>query len=370
MQTFRMIGMALIAVLMCVNFTSCSKDDDDFSNGGSSIPKNTIRYQTTDGIIVRFENEDVFGGAKIISNTYSTTNGYGTIEFASEVTAIEKNAFKYHETLVSITLPNSVVTIGEEAFYSCDGLTSITIPNSVTSIGNNAFRDCNNLKTVINLSSLTIYKVSSNNGYVGYYADKVINAPNGSIEGDFVWAKIDGVNTLCAYLGNDTELTLPENYNGEKYVIGDYAFYNYSDLTSVTIPNSVTSIEWSAFGGCSSLTSVTIPNSVTNIGWWAFSDCDNLTSITIPNSVTSIGEGAFENCSGLTSVTIGNGVTSIGEGAFWECSGLTSVYVNASTPPRISWLGCEEATLYVPKGSLAAYKVASGWRYFNEIKEF
>ena len=308
--------------------------------------------------------------AIIETETNTLVVGSNKSVIPNSVTSIESNAFRDCDGLTSITIPNSVTSIGDYAFSSCENLTSITIPNSVTSIGNNAFRDCNNLKTVINLSSLTIYKVSSNNGYVGYYADKVINAPNGSIEGDFVWAKIDGVNTLCAYLGNDTELTLPENYNGEKYVIGDYAFYNYSDLTSVTIPNSVTSIEWSAFGGCSSLTSVTIPNSVTNIGWWAFSDCDNLTSITIPNSVTSIGEGAFENCSGLTSVTIGNGVTSIGEGAFWECSGLTSVYVNASTPPRISWLGCEEATLYVPKGSLAAYKVASGWRYFNEIKEF
>ena len=120
---------------------------------------------------------------------------------------------------------------------------------------------------------MTISKGSTNNGYVGYYADKVINAPNGSIEGDFVWAKIDGNNTLCGYIGYATELSLPENYKGENYVIGKRAF-----------------------DGCSSLTSVTIPNSVTSIGNYAFDGCDNLTSITIPNSVTSIGNSAFYDC--------------------------------------------------------------------------
>ena len=109
MRTFRIIGTVLMTVLMCANFTSCNNDDDEFyEENENNIPNNTIRYQTTDGIIVRFENKDVFGGAKLINNTYSTTNGYGTIEFASEVTAIEKNAFASQTTLSSITLPNSV----------------------------------------------------------------------------------------------------------------------------------------------------------------------------------------------------------------------------------------------------------------------
>ena len=86
--------------------------------------------------------------------------------------------------------------------------------------------------------------------------------------------------------------------------IGDFAFhcaYNKGAvLTSITIPDSVTSIGKDAFYGCTNLTNIDIPNSITSIGRYAFENCTGLTSITIPNSVTSIGEGAFKNCTGLT----------------------------------------------------------------------
>ena len=112
--------------------------------------------------------------------------------------------------------------------------------------------------------------------------------------------------------------------------IGDYAFWNCSGLTSVTIPGSVTSIGDYAFSECSGLTSVTIPGSVTSIGYGAFSECSGLTSVDILDGVTSIGDFAFVACDGLTSVTIPDSVTSIGDYAFSECSGLTSVTIPGS----------------------------------------
>ena len=158
---------------------------------------------------------------------------------------------------------------------------------------------------------------------------------------------------------NVTELRSVNNYG---------TFRDCSGLTSVTIPNSVTSIGNSAFSGCSGLTSVTIPNSVTFIGEAAFVRCSGLTSVTIPNSVTTIGNNAFNMVRHIiyngtatgspwgalsvngyiegdfvyanntktsllayigtsTSVTIPNSVTSIGFAAFHDCSGLTSVTI-------------------------------------------
>ena len=83
----------------------------------------------------------------------------------------------------------------------------------------------------------------------------------------------------------------------------------------------------SAFECCSGLTSVEIPNSVTSIGDEAFAGCSGLTSVTIPNSVTSIGDGAFGGCSGLTEVTIPDSVTDIGDWAFRKCSSLQSIFI-------------------------------------------
>mgnify|MGYP003304493677 CR=1 FL=1 len=109
--------------------------------------------------------------------------------------------------------------------------------------------------------------------------------------------------------------------------IGDSAFRFCDGLTSVTIPNSVTSIGEDTFFECYGLTEVAIPNSVMNIGDGAFRYCSSLTSITIPNSMAEIGYSTFEGCSGLTSVTIPNSVTEIGDYAFWGCSGLTSIII-------------------------------------------
>ena len=193
-----------------------------------------------------------------------------------------------------------------------------------------------------------------------------------------------GTAVLQYYHGSSTSSTIsttyyiPSSLRSVTLTDGNVlygAFYNCSMLTSVTIPDSVTSIGNYAFSGCSGLTSVyytgdvagwcgisfgnfsanplsyagnlyidgslvtdlVIPDSVTSIGDYAFRGCSGLTQITIPDSVTSIGNYAFYNCSGLTSVTIGDSVESIGDGAFYNCSGLTSVTI----PDSVTSIGYE-----------------------------
>lgn len=128
-----------------------------------------------------------------------------------------------------------------------------------------------------------------------------------------------------------TSITIPNSVTS----IGNYAFGYCSKLTSITIPNSVTSIGDMAFRFCTELTSATIPNAVTNIGRYAFSNCSKLTTITIPNSITSINVHAFSECPGITSLTIPNSVTTISNSAFYNCSGLISVTI----PETVTTIG-------------------------------
>ena len=122
------------------------------------------------------------------------------------------------------------------------------------------------------------------------------------------------------YSGN-VEVPSSVQYNGRilSVISIGTAFKGCGNITSITIPNSVTTIGKGDFSECSSLASVIIPNSVTIIEADVFSDCSSLASITIPNSVTSIGESAFESCHSLSSITIPNSVTSIGQYAFEDC---------------------------------------------------
>lgn len=280
------------------------------------------------------------------------------------VTSIASEAFRNVYSLRSVVLPPLLTTIGAKAFYSCRNLTSITLNEELATINTDAFNYCDKLIEVINKSKLNITKGSAKNGYVAYYALAVHTDESKSVNKDgYLFYTIDGTNYLVNYIGTDTDITLPENYNGENYAVYKYAFYDNHSLHGVTIPDGVTSIGKSAFDLCTSLMNVTIGDSVTSIDSPAFGNCPRLTSIVvnennssyksidgnlyskdgktliryargksdtsfvIPNSVTRIGEHAFYGSSRLTSITIGNSVTSIDKNAFQDCLNLTSITI-------------------------------------------
>ena len=300
---------------------------------------------------------------KIGMRAFVSDTNLATVTIGNGVSEIGDTAFSRCYNLTNVTIPNSVTRIGNWAFYLCHSLVHVSIPNSVTFIGDLAFNTVRHIEYHGNASD---YDPSFIYGFPFWGA----YCMNGYTEGDFVYENV-AKTTLIGYIGSNSVVVIPstvDTING--------AFRGYS-LTSVTIPNSVTTIGYDAFSGCSGLTSVTIPNSVTSIGDYAFSGCSGLTSVNfnaancsiyyygpfsncnnittinfgdnvhqIPanlfrqssftsitigwNNITHIGASAFEGCTNLTSITIGNGVTNIGDKAFANCTGLTEVIFNAS----------------------------------------
>ena len=158
-------------------------------------------------------------------------------------------------------------------------------------------------------------------------------------------------------------------------VIGAYAFKNCSDLTSLTLPSSVTRIGDYAFYKCSGLTSLTLPSSVTSIGEFAFMYCSGLTSLTIPSGVTSIGMSAFEYCSSLTSLTLPSSVNEIGIYAFHGCSGLTSLTLPSSVTSSIRdyiFDGLKECNYFIDSDLETYLAHTHDWKYIpvDEIKYY
>lgn len=290
---------------------------------------------------------------------FSGCSGLTSLAIPNSVTLIEKGTFSGCTSLETMTIGNGVTEIGEDAFSGCSSLISVTIPDNVTSIGKGAFTGCTCLESI---------RIGSGVTYIGYGAfSECSNLTNVYIKDIAAWCSIEYVRQIN-FLGsvNINETCYPLYY-------ADHLFLNNQEIKDLVLPNSLTSIEHGIFYGCSGITSVTIPINVTYIDYDAFNGCTGLTSVTIPNKVTNIGHRAFQNCSNLTEIIIPNSVTKIGTDAFRGCSALTDVYCYAENVPSMindafKDTDIANATLYVPEGSVAAYKAAEPWSGFGTIK--
>ena len=236
------------------------------------------------------------------------------------VTSIGESAFQNCLELTSIDIPNTVVSIGDAAFWGCSNMVSLTIPNSVTYIGNDAFR----------FTGLTTISIPDN---------------------------VEVLNN-CSFAGcsNLSSVTIG---SGLKQYVGT-AFIDNSNLTSIIVdPNNAV---FDSRNNCNAVIQKSNNELMTG--------CQ---STVIPEDVETIGYYAFRGSSGLTQITIPSNVNNIGHQAFNDCDNLMSVTVQSQTPPTLQDEGSinnrANATLYVPKGSKAAYQAADYWKDFKEIIE-
>ncbi|MDR0983450.1 MAG: leucine-rich repeat protein [Ruminococcus sp.] len=322
-----------------------------------NVSENNQYYTSTDGVLFDKDLTELIVCPAGKSGVYAIPAG---------VTSIYKSAFESCDFLTDITIPNSVTSIGYYAFCDSEKLTKVTIPSSVTEIGSNAFLSCRNV---------TVY------GYTGSYAETYAeenDIPFAEIEGgiaeptepteptgDFIYnISDDGTAEITDYEGTATDIEIPAEIDG--YTVNSIASrtFNQKVVTSVIIPETVTTIGEYAFYNCYRLTSVDVPASVTEIGAMAFCDSDNLTDINVsennpnyasidgvlfnkdlsnliqypagktetefivPESVTSITNAAFDGSENLTSIIFSENVASIGDNLFRNCSNLTSILVD------------------------------------------
>ena len=273
------------------------------------------------------------------------------------VTSIDYNAF-YNKDVTSVIIPEGVTYIGYSAFNS-DTLISVTLPSTLTYVGESIFAGCTNLETVYSYST-TPFDITS-----------PIFTPNTATL--YVPA-----GCLSAYLNaqgwsdfsNIVEMAEPFeiliggiNYELNPNTHEAMVLYKWRYAGDITIPSSV-SFEDQTYA-------------VTSIYRYAFTAMD-VTSITLPEGMTTIGEGAFSSCASLTNATLPSTLTNVEFNIFYKCSHLETVYCYATTPPAVVnneygatiLIGTPNtATLYVPAGSLSAYQNAPGWSDFSNIVE-
>lgn len=213
------------------------------------------------------------------------------------------------------------------------------------------------------------YNITGNNTVEVTYSDRDNNTYSGSISVPETVTN-NGTEYSVTTIGESafkgsavTSVSMPESITSIDYD----AFYECKNLESVTLPESLTTLDYDAFNSCQSLKTIKIPSGVTAIPGSCFYCCSSLESVTIPEGVMTIGEYAFCGCN-LNALTLPSTITSIGNEAFLYNNNLKSIICNAATPPTLGY-NAFSINIYpvikVPISSIAAYRKASGWKVFT-----
>lgn len=324
-------------------------------------------------------------GITSIANNTFVNNGLTSVTIPDSVISIGNNAFS-NNALMSINIGNGTSTIGDFAFSS-NQLTSITLPNSITTIGDIAFQG-NPLTCIVSEAMMPPSINTSNSGLDTFTLaqrnniDLSIPSGSGSAYAAEGWTDFNNVaeGLTGTFVVNNITYQINPTPNNEVTVTD----YNTAGGSVVNIPSTVASacITFSVteIGPASflqkGLTSVEIPNSVTSIGANAFFNNTNLTSLLLQNGLVSIGDNTFNSCD-LTNITIPSTVTTIGNFTFFG-NPLTDVYSEAVVPPTIT-TGTNDTFasdrsnihLHLPAGTVGAYVTDAGalWTGFNPVTE-
>lgn len=203
-----------------------------------------------------------------------------SIKLPSNLKKLELHAISNCYSLTKVELPKSVESIGNYAFYKNYNMTSINIPEKVTAIRASTFLYCYKLVDIKNESQIQITPGEDSNGSVGKFAFEIHNGESKiDVVSDFAFYSFEGTNYLVGYYGEETDVTLPENYKGEPYALFRYAFYYNKNVKSVTIPVGISKIDSNTFDYCVELEKITLTKDITLIKNHAFANTYKLKTV-------------------------------------------------------------------------------------------
>jgi len=287
-----------------------------------------------------------------------------SVSIANTVTNVGDLAFNLCYSLISITIPDKVQTIGKWAFAT-GSLTSIDIPKSVIFIDDVAFSQNSGLTDVtvhwdtpLRIPSNTFSPVDIGKVKLHVPEDKEFIYADTPVWKDFdiVMPSMDGYWRIGYPNIGDVTATLD---NGTLIISGTG---NMRDWYESTTP-------W--WNIKDEIKSVVINDGVTKIGSWAFFSCTNLTSVSLPNTMTVLGNHAFDICP-IASITIPSSVKTIEDFCFQYCNRLTEIHIEKLIPPTLGFecfwaVNVTSCKLYVPQGTQSAYAAEFGWCFFDIV---
>ena len=306
------------------------------------------------------------GMEKIGAYAFYFCTALKNVDLGQGVKEINEFAFYNCINVNKLTIPNSVTTIKDCAFKYCDNLIQIVLGSGVTEIADSAFMYCYKVIETYNLSSFEKAPIININDNGNQYSRFMYHSLEEQsvltwTEDKYVFASFNNKHYLVTQIGNETELVLPESFNGNPYIIFQFAFHNRTKLESVTFSEGVTAIGYGAFNFCGSLTSIELPNSLTIIDNLAFNACHNLKTVYMPDSVYLIGVAIFQKCYNLESVRLSDSLKSLEHGTFYECKSLKTF----NMPKSLTNIGpfvfyeCDELTkIIVPSGVTSIQRYA------------
>ena len=259
-----------------------------------------------------------------VPSASADSNTFGNFQYT--ISGLTATITKYTGNAASVTVPSkidnyTVTQIASSAFKDNLSITSVVISDTITEIGSNAFSGCSALKSIKLPSKLK----TLGSGFISGTLVSTLTIPAGltycNTAGSY--GPLDGAENL-------TELILADGMEKIPDYLAWFSPYETTHLTSVSIPDSVTSIGSYSFANCTALGELTIPDSVTSIDRYAFFGCKKLASIRWSENLQSIGSGSFENCTSLENISFSKNINSLGSDAFSGCSSLENVILSDS----------------------------------------